>query len=264
MVKETYINKYNDDGVVVIPGVFAKSEIDKIRACSFMALTKLNEIKHRGYRHNQLETISSGGVEFPSIIFWPSLVENYLNMIRIDIRLNSIAKSILGDNIKQLNNQIYYRLPGDNDNFAYHQDIMFRYPRYHYPNIVEKNAYLQTSIVCDEMDENNAPIHYIIGSHKYGDLNLVNLKKQHLELRESSIDNVPEQVKDLPVRSYNAKPGDVIIWSALNIHGSSGNKSNRSRIYYMNGFCSSSNSKAWPDYMINGEIINNIDANKIP
>ena len=78
MVKETYINKYNDDGVVVIPGVFSKSEIDKIRACSFMALTKLNEIKHRGYRHNQLETISSDGIEFPKPLDLPVSLYNML------------------------------------------------------------------------------------------------------------------------------------------------------------------------------------------
>ena len=109
MVKETYIIKYNDDGVVVIPGVFSKSEIDKIRACSFMALTKLNEIKNRGYKHDSLEVIGIDGVQFPGIIFWPSLVENYLNMIRIDIRLSSIVKSILGMNIKQLKNELNIR-----------------------------------------------------------------------------------------------------------------------------------------------------------
>ena len=59
---------------------------------------------------------------------WPALVDATLDAIRCDPRMVAIVEGLLGPEVKQLDDQIYFRLPGDPDSFAWHQDVMFRRP----------------------------------------------------------------------------------------------------------------------------------------
>jgi len=257
------IKNYTNDGVALIKSVFSYDEICELRASSFLVLTKLNQITNSGYKHNPIEFSNNINYPSPALIFWPSLASEVLDKFRRDKRIANIVYQILGENIKQLNNQIYFRLPGDADEFNWHQDIMFRTPLENYPNIVEKNAYLQTAIVVDEMTEENGPIIFALGSHKLGNLKLLDWNNpiKFRKLDESSGFN--DRFPGCKLKFFNAKPGDVLIWSALTVHGSSANRSLLSRMYYMNGFASSECSLPYPEYMYKGQVVA-IDPLKIP
>jgi len=50
----------------------------------------------------------------------------------------------------------------------------------------------------------------------------------------------------------------------MSVHGSEQNESKKDRMTYMNGFCRSKSTKTYPDYLVNGKVINEIQINKIP
>lgn len=246
--KETF----EKDGIAVIPSIFTKDEMDRLRGAALVALTTNDNWK---YPHRYIEYKKRDGENaFPALIFWPALVNEYIDEIHKDPRLQMIVKAFLGDNVKQLNNQIYFRFPGDGDEFAWHQDVCFREPRSRYPGI--EGAYLQTAIVIDDMTLENSPIEFIPGSHLKGEWEL------------DSVDGVTKMLREfrrggLEGKKYTAKSGDVIVWSVLTVHGSEANQSSRSRMYYMNGFARADAALDWPYYLKDG-VVQDIDYTKIP
>lgn len=189
-----------------------------------MVMTQLEAIRKNGYGHEPLETVRREGGEFPALIFWPPLANEYLVQMRSDPRLARIVEAILGPNVKQLNNQLSCRLPGDTDSFSWHQNMMFRSPRDQYPQVVEED----------------------------GDLDLVPETCEGLRGFEET--RKAATFAHLEPRISPAEPGDVVVCPSRSVHGSAGNESDRSRVYYMNGFARSRNCKPWPNYLKRGRI----------
>jgi hypothetical protein len=67
--------------------------------------------------------------------------------------MSSLVKEFIGNDVRQINNQIYFRESGDYDQFAWHQDIMFREP--HIFNEDVESDYFQTIIAVDDINEDN-------------------------------------------------------------------------------------------------------------
>lgn len=238
-----YKEIYEANGVVVIPNVFT------IEEC--------NEIKRQAYKVKDEEIISAGYPHQPSeiaynkrsIIFFPALCNSYLNKIRIDYRMSTLVKEFIGNNIRQINNQVYFRESGDYDQFAWHQDIMFR--ESHIFNDDVESDYFQTIIAVDDITEDNGAIEFIEGSHITSSIT----PPSNLRVFERG---------NLKGKKYTATKGSVLIWSVLTIHGSEPNKSSNDRMTYMNGFCRAKAANKYPYYMKDGEIFPIIDQNKIP
>jgi len=243
---------YERDGVAQIPGVFTKDETDFIRAEAITSLEGAHPDKpYRSGQRLQTRTVTHGSVTawFPSILFWPALGKGYLDGVRTDPRMQEIVQHFLGPDVKQLNNQVYYRMPGDGDAFNWHQDVMFRKGLADGHSIAED--YLQTVIVVDEQDGNNGALLFKVGSHRLGDRKLV--EKAHLrdapDLRDGGL---PAEAPE--IWRIRAHSGDVLIWSVMSIHGSLPNTSSGPRMTYMNGFCCARSSEAWPWYLKAGQI----------
>lgn len=214
-----------------------------MRAEALMSLSRLPSNDPQ-----KLQTRTALGVEWPALLFWPAEISPYLNMVRKDPRLQQIAKDVLGPDIVQLNNQIYYRLPGDGDQFTWHQDISFRTPREAFSQI--EDGYLQTIIAIDGVDEHNGGVEFIPGSHKTGDQDLVPRDGTEKGLRRF-------ERNGLRGRKMSGNPGDVFVWSVMVVHGSEPNISDRSRMTYMNGFAKASSvskSLGFPTYMKGGVV----------
>lgn len=240
---ENLKKEYDRKGVVVIPNVFSPDECDLIKKNAY--LVSDTDIVQSGYPHTPSEKKDGRRL----LIFFPSLANDYLNSIRTDERLINLVRNFIGDNVKQINNQIYFRESGDRDQFAWHQDIMFREPN-NFNNDVEGD-YFQTIIAIDDITQDNGAIEFIEESHK----NMRIPQPKNLRLFER---------KNLFGKKYTAKKGDVLIWSVMTVHGSEENLSKSDRMTYMNGFCRSNSTNTYPDYLIGGKIINKIDVNKIP
>ena len=234
---------FDEKGVVVIPSVFTADECDKIKTSAY-SVTE-DQIKLAGYPHVPSEQMYNR----KSLIFFPALANSYLNEIRISKPMTELVREFIGDEVRQINNQIYFREQGDLDQFAWHQDIMFRESDIFGSDVVDD--YFQTIIAVDDITEENGAIEFIEGSHK----------SMHVETSK----NLRKFERgDLKGKKYTAKKGDVIIWSVMIVHGSERNNSNSSRMTYMNGFCRTKAARTYPHYMIKGQVVPYINPAMIP
>lgn len=235
--------EYEETGIVVIPSVFSSSECDQIKNSAYSVTD--DQIKDAGYPH----VPSEQAYNKKSLIFFPALANSYLNEIRISKPMVELVREFIGDDVRQINNQIYFRERGDLDEFAWHQDIMFREKHIFNNDVVDD--YFQTIIAIDDITEESGAIEFIEGSHKI----------MHID--------APKNLRKfdrggLSGKKYTAKKGDVLIWSVMIVHGSERNNSNSSRMTYMNGFCRTKAATTYPHYMIGGRVIPNIDPAMIP
>lgn len=246
---------YDNYGVAVIKNVFSKAEMNKLRSAALMSLVQTTDIMNAGFKFPPLEVGLFNGAPSPALIFWPSLGNKVMEEFRVDTRVQDVAQALLGPHIKQQNNQFYYRLPGDGDTFSWHQDIMFRSPRKNFPGVIEENGYLQTAIIVDKMGAHNGGVEFVLGSHKLGDLDLIDIKKAQQELRKFDRTHNAEKFSHLPTWIATAEPGDMMVWSALTVHGSEINASDSSRMYYMNGFIKGGCALTGPWYTKGGKLL---------
>lgn len=238
-LKKDYLEK----GIVVVPNVFTPEECANIKNAAY-SVTDI-QIKNAGYPHSPSEQVYNK----KSLIFFPALANEYINTIRTDSRMVELAREFIGNDIRQINNQIYFREKGDLDEFAWHQDIMFRESNIFGNDVVDD--YFQTIIAVDDITEENGAIEFIEGSHKTMNIGPPkNLRKF--------------ERKDLKGTKYTAKKGDVLIWSVMIVHGSEKNNSNSDRMTYMNGFCRTKAARMYPHYLINGKVVPNINPAMIP
>ena len=235
--------EYDEKGVIVIPNVFTASECDRIRQEAYSVTDE--QIKSGGYPHAPSEQVYNK----KSLIFFPSLANEYLNSVRTDNVMIDLVKTFIGDDVRQINNQVYFREAGDNDQFAWHQDIMFREPHLFYEDVEED--YFQTIIAVDDITEDNGAVEFIEGSHK--------------TMRIPAPSNLRKFERgDLRGKKYTAKKGSVLIWSVMIVHGSEPNHSNSNRMTYMNGFCRTKACAGYPHYLIGGKVVPKIDPTMIP
>lgn len=210
----TYLEDFHNFGYAKIEGVYTQDECDKIKIDSYqLARDFMEYVQWKG--------------EEPALLFWPMNLSPFMHDIVHKPSLKEIVRNVLGtDQIRQINNQVYFRHSGDEDEFAWHQDICFRTPEAAFKNIEEN--YVQTVIAVDDIDDNGA-IEFIPHSHLLGNLNLIPRDNSERGLRTFvRNDRHGEKVK--------ARAGDVLIWNLLVVHGSEKNVSGRPRMTYMSGF----------------------------
>jgi ectoine hydroxylase-related dioxygenase (phytanoyl-CoA dioxygenase family) len=228
-----WVGELENNGVAKIENVFGRDEINELRCKCWNAFREASclDIQWRG--------------DFPALVFLRE--KRWVDKFAKHEKLAWIVKRILGPEVVQLNKQIYFRLPGDGDQFNWHQDITFRIPKQNFVGIEE--GYIQTAIVVDPMTEDNSPIMFVHGSHQFGELDLVPRDGTEQGLREFR-DNILGQ-------PMIANPGDVLVWNVCTVHGSRVNNSDRSRMYLMNGFAKKECvlDQSYPTYLSEGELV---------
>ena len=225
MYRSTRLNELYEKGIVKIPSVFTSAECDAIKSAAYAVSDE--QIQSSGYPH----VPSEQAYNKKSLIFFPTLASDYLNSIRIDPRMVSLVKELLGQNVRQINNQVYFREAGDKDTFAWHRDTIFRESS-QFAKTVETD-YLQTVIAVDDITENNGAVEFIEGSHLWPEFD------RPPDLRQFERGN-------LSGTKYTANKGDVLMLSVKIVQGSDANVSDSPRMTYMNGFCKSDSVKDYP------------------
>ena len=227
--------QYWREGYAVVRGFFSISQIAEI-SDALDQLYAEGAAHGRCFRHGNLfynVAREDGGEPLVRMVQWPSYHQAVLNGVRLDTRFVELLEPLIGSDLKQIINQVHWKVPGSLGDFAWHQDSRFRRPPSAYRNLA--TAYVQTGLAIDPHTAESGCMRFIPRSHLRGDLNMdcskfalgTAMTKEALE----SVGLNAEDAVDVPL-----EPGDLALWSPYLVHGSGKNRSDHRRRLYINGY----------------------------
>ncbi|MES2445282.1 MAG: phytanoyl-CoA dioxygenase family protein [Pseudomonadota bacterium] len=232
---DAYRTAYRRDGFVILRGVFAPAEIAAIAAAADQVHAE--GVAHgRSFRHGNLfynVGPSQDGAPLVRMAQWPSYHQPVLNAVRLDPRFADILGALIGDDLKQIINQLHWKAPGSLGDFAWHQDSRFRKPDSAYRNLAA--SYVQTGLAIDPHTPESGCMRFIPGSHVQGDLDLDTATEV---LGTAMTDAAIEAAGLSSAGAVDAvlDPGDLVLFSPFVVHGSGHNQSAHQRRLYINGY----------------------------
>lgn len=234
MFTAAQIAAYHQDGFAVARGVFTAAELAELRqGCdelveqakgfqddAFVGQTFFNIYRKADpFAKNITEAeIVPGQIRR---VTYPYAVSAIFNRYRAHPKLLSHVAQLLGDDLKQIVNQVNFNPPKSGTGWGWHQDYRFRKPG------IGKlpDGFVQTIAAIDLCSTETGGIRLVPGSARLGDLKL----DQDVENAEKFFDATQALTPEL-------KPGDVIFFNSHVIHGSTPNRSPNQRRVYINGY----------------------------
>jgi ectoine hydroxylase-related dioxygenase (phytanoyl-CoA dioxygenase family) len=224
------VEEYQKSGFAVIRRLISPAEVAELAAaCDEVHAEALAHAQ--SYRHGNLHyRLDRGELRMAQ---WASWRNEALAAFRIDTRIARLLKPFLGDEIKQIINQVHWKKPGGQGDFAFHQDSRFRKPENAFRNLAE--SYVQTGLAIDPHNAKAGGLQFLPGSHLRGDLRLA-LDDAVMESRpqEEQLEAVGLDPSGLIY--LDLEPGDFVLWNAYLVHGSSINHADHFRRFYINGY----------------------------
>ncbi|MEI9928123.1 MAG: phytanoyl-CoA dioxygenase family protein [Sphingomonas sp.] len=232
---ESFVAGYRRDGYAIVRGLFSAAEIAAIGAAAEQIYAE--GVAHaRSFRHGNLFYNVAAGPEGKPIVRmaqWPSYHQPVLNAARLDPRFAAVLEPLIGRDLKQIINQLHWKTPGAQGDFAWHQDSRFRRPQSCYRNL--GTSYVQTGLAIDPHTVESGCMTFIPGSHTRGDVDLDTgaevLGRSMSDAALLAAGLSPEDVVQVVL-----DPGDLALWSPYLVHGSGANRSSHRRRLYINGY----------------------------
>lgn len=227
--------QYWRDGFAIVRGLFSADEIGEIASAADQVHAE--GVKHgRSFRHSNLYynvVAGDGGDPLVRMVQWPSYHQSILNRMRLDPRVARLLEPLIGRNLKQIINQIHWKVPGSLGDFAWHQDSRSRRPASAFRNL--GTSYVQTGLAIDPHTPESGCMRVIPRSHLRGDLGMDCTKKA---LGTAMTATVVEAVglSESDALDLILEPGDLALWSPYLVHGSGTNRSDHQRRFYINGY----------------------------
>ena len=227
---------YWRDGCAIVRGFFGVQEIDEVSE----ALDQLycEGVAHgRSFRHKNLfynvVRDAEGSEPLVRMVQWPSYHQPVLNSVRLDLRFAELLEPLIGQELKQIINQVHWKAPGSLGDFAWHQDSRFRRPMSAYRN--HSASYVQTGLAIDPHTPDSGCMRIIPGSHLRGDLDM---DSSRLVLGTAMSQEALEKVGLSEENAVDVllEPGDLALWSPYLVHGSGSNCTVHKRRFYLNGY----------------------------
>ena len=230
-----HVADYRTQGYAIVRGVFSAGEIATIGRAIDQIYAE--GVAHaRSYRHGNLfytVVAAPDGKPHVPMAQWPSYHQPVLNAVRTDARYLEILEPLIGRDLKQIINQLHWKLPHSRGDFAWHQDSRFRRPAAAYRNLA--TSYVQTGLAIDPHNPFTGGMRFVPGSHRQGALNLDTTS----EVLGNAPDDRALEVAGLsPDAQINLvlEPGDIALWNPYLVHASGLNASNHLRRLYINGY----------------------------
>ncbi len=229
------LTQYWRDGYAVVRDFFSADEVAEIAA----AIDQLyaEGLAHgRSFRHGNLfynVARNAGGEPLVRMVQWPSYHQRLLDRVRLDRRFGELLEPLIGNDLKQIINQVHWKAPGSLGDFAWHQDSRSRRPARAFRNL--GTAYVQTGLAVDPHGPDSGGMRFIPRSHLRGDLGMDCSKKAlGTPPSDAALEQVglsADEVVDLVL-----EPGDLALWSPYLVHCSGTNRSDHKRRFYINGY----------------------------
>jgi ectoine hydroxylase-related dioxygenase (phytanoyl-CoA dioxygenase family) len=235
-VPSSYLRDYEANGYALVPGVFTGAEVASM-AAEFDRFKAEASRHHRSFRHgNILYVIENDSGRGPTLRYmqWPAYISPVLAEFRVDTRLGDLLEPLIGNDLKQIINQLIWKIPGaQSGRYAFHQDCRFRRPRECFREL--ESSYIQTAIAIDAHDERSGGLSFYPGSHRLGDLRL-GLDHAVIGNADDSPTLLRHGLRPEDRVAIRLEPGDVALWSPFAVHGSGDNRSATERRAYANAY----------------------------
>jgi ectoine hydroxylase-related dioxygenase (phytanoyl-CoA dioxygenase family) len=232
---DEHATHYRREGYAIVRGLFSAGEVAAIGA----AVDEIHQeaVRHgRSFRHGNLfYRVAPGEGTRPLVqmVQWPSYHQAALNAVRLDRRMAELVAPLIGGDLKQIINQVHWKAPGSQGDFAWHQDSRFREPRAAYRNLGA--SYVQTGLAIDPHTAESGCLRFIPGSHRHGDLPFdYSADVLGRSMQDAALEAVGLSAADAV--DVLLEPGDVALWSPFLVHGSGTNRSDHQRRFYINGY----------------------------
>lgn len=233
-------DEYRERGYVILRGVFAADEIAALKR-SFDRAYAEGMCHHATWRHqNRVIWVQEHPQvgRFVSGCQWQSWVDPVLDRVRYDPRMLAILRPLIGEDIKQIINQMHWKVPGTGYNWGLHQDVRSRTPAHCFREL--GTSYVQTAIGIDRHWAGNGAMKLMPFSHRRGNLQLDGGASHHYDTREDAVAKAgfdPGALVDCELAE-----GDVALWGPYMIHGGGINTtSDNYRRLYINGYVTAAN-----------------------
>ena len=229
------LTQYWREGYAIVRGFFTAGEIAQI-AAAVNQVEAQGVVHGRSFRHGNLfynVAADPGGNPLVRMVQWPSYHQPVLNRARLDLRFAELLEPLLGRSVKQIINQIHWKVPGSLGDFAWHQDSRSRRPSWAYRNLA--TSYVQTGLAIDPHTSESGCMRFIPRSHLRGDLGMDCSKKAlGAAMSESALAAIG--LSESEAIDLILEPGDLALWSPYLVHGSGTNRSDHKRRFYINGY----------------------------
>jgi ectoine hydroxylase-related dioxygenase (phytanoyl-CoA dioxygenase family) len=205
IILKKYLENYNEikkNGVTIIPNYLSRIQTEAIRDSFDLALNNHNEFIQTNEYNNDLrifgiEKINKIANDFLNDDFLIDLIKKYENYVNI------VEKTTLGARIQ-------YKIGTLGSGGGWHRDRTFY-----------KYRYTKAMIYLNDVDNNNGPFQYLVGSHRLKNIIKLNykydIKYSTKEFANTLIDKIVAS-KDLEIKTCFCKKGDVIIFDGTGIH----------------------------------------------
>jgi ectoine hydroxylase-related dioxygenase (phytanoyl-CoA dioxygenase family) len=239
-----YVAHYWEHGYAVVRGLFTPAEMQEAQRESRRIYEE--GLKHHAtYRdHNVLFEIlpeSFAGQRYVLQAHWYAWFSPLFEKMRRDPRVLAVMEPLLGNDIKQVAQQIHWKPPGATrrSGYRFHQDLRFRDRNDVYRDLM--TSYINTGLAIDPATTENGCLQVFPDSHKLGYLGLsddgpiMKGSTQAHELVAAGLD--PAKVVNLEL-----EPGDLALWGLLTVHGSNANQSQKDRAFAIQSYVKASSS----------------------
>lgn len=255
LLSEQDVARYRKDGYFVVRGVLNAEELNDLRrGCdelqdlgrsfeqdSFSSYAFFNVFRDANPFAKNVESLPTVPGKIRRVTY-PYAVCNILDRYRTHPRLLGCVTPILGQDVRQIVNQVNFHFPKSSAGWGWHQDYRFR--KAGIPDIMQN--FVQTIIAIDPCNVSTGGLRVVPESHNLGDLKL-------------DVDNERAETYFDAKRAITPElnPGDVILFNSHLIHGSQANVSDHIRRVYINGYACGAATTGAP-VVRDGAIIPNI------
>ncbi|QHT59722.1 phytanoyl-CoA dioxygenase family protein [Paenibacillus lycopersici] len=212
MIKPQDVDFYNEQGYLLVKGVFNKQEVEEMR-------TAVGAIIDRAAKVNRDHNAQWQGDFLPPEELKKLVLKGFHDVHYHDAsflralmhpNMAAVLSQLIGPNVQLHHSKMLVKPPENGAAFPMHQDAPY------FPH--EKHTMLAASVHLDDANVENGCLHVMPGSHKEG--MLPHVGRHYLNAKEYPVsDGVP----------CIAEAGDVLFFNYLTIHGSPQNRSERNR-----------------------------------
>ncbi|MEZ4742658.1 MAG: phytanoyl-CoA dioxygenase family protein [Bdellovibrionota bacterium] len=246
-------DQFFHEGYLVIRNVLNHEEVKELQDCASQIWNDYRELSEDSFFGNCFIQLLRACNPFDSNInqaapikgkirrvTYPYAFFPTLDRYRTHANIISIVRTILGENIVQIVNQLNYNSPKEGTGWGWHQDYRFRKE-----GLTDlPKSYVQTVIAIDPMSEENGGIRLIPKSQNIGPLKL-DIEQENAESQFDATKTVTPQLN----------PGDLLAFGPYMIHGSTPNNSEFTRRVFINGYANANFCDYGMPVLMNGKVI---------